>query len=149
MNKLYDKYPVSQRRVKPRLHPVVQLAVNEYNVAHREQRDFNWSVLTVDTVAPLCQQQAAQNPKWAPRHQLPLPRQLLWGDWSQQALVELPSGTGPSGGRWCAYHFNIPMCVMLTVHSQHGRSRDISTSCTGTPFALHILSRSLTSSSKG
>ena len=66
MNKLYDKYPVTQRRVKPRLHPVVQLAVNEYNAAHREQRDFNWSVLTVDTVAPLCQQQAAQNPKWHP-----------------------------------------------------------------------------------
>ena len=90
MNKLYDKYPVSQRRVKPCLHPVVQLAVNEYNAAHREKHDFNWSVLTVNTVAPLCQQQAAQNPQWHPDISS-LPRQLLWGDWSQQALVELPS----------------------------------------------------------
>ena len=38
---------------------------------------------------------------------------------------------------------------MLTVHSQHGRSRAISTSCTGAPFTLHISSCSRTLSSKG
>ena len=66
MNKLYDKYPVSKKRAKPCLHPVVQLVVNEYNAAHREKCKVNWSALTINAVLPLCQQQAAQNPKWHP-----------------------------------------------------------------------------------
>ena len=87
--------------------------------------------------------------KVAPRHQLFLPQYLLWEAWSQLALVELPSRTSPSGWWWCAYDFHILVCVLLNVHSQHGRSWAISNASSGASFALHISPSLPTSSSKG
>ena len=45
---------------------MVQLVANEYNAAHKEGRAVSWNGLTIAAVRQLCQQQAAQNPKWHP-----------------------------------------------------------------------------------
>ena len=131
MNKLYDKYPVSQRRVKPRLHPVVQLAVNEYNAAHREKHDFHWSVLMVDTVAPLCQQQAAQNPQWHLDISSPSldsyfgeigPNRLWWN--FPPELAPLPDNGAHITSYLCMCHANYPQSawqIQSHLHFLHWR----------------------------
>ena len=100
---------------------------------------------------------------------------MLWPHYASSKLHRIPSGTqtsapplsthtlgrlAPTGSggtslqNWPLWYMmvrislHIPVCVMLTIHSQHGRSRANSTSCTGAPFALHISSRSHMSSSK-